>query len=145
MERDEVLGLMVRLADDYDALDLKSCSFPEAYSFVQLGLKQFKSAPPAMLILDQEERGTGLFFAIEGGTSFHLKRYLYHNLTSLVVSADNIPPKVSRLLKSTEADDKSVLPVDDVPSLKLGIHQGFYHRQNLLRENISQHHTIVQP
>ena len=123
LKQDQVQSLLSRLEDDCDALDLKSCSFPEAYSFIQLGLKQFKSEPPAMLILDQEERGSGLFFATEGGTSFHLRRYLYNNLTSLAVPADNVSEKVSRLLKSANVDDKDVLSIDEVPSLKLGIHQ----------------------
>ncbi len=121
LKRDDVVGLMSRLHNDSDALDLKSCPFPQACSLIQLGLKQFKSLPPAMLILDQEERGTGLFFLTEGN-SFKLKRHLYNNLTALTVAEANIPPKVSRLLKSAVADDENVLSVDKVPSLKLSAH-----------------------
>lgn len=122
LEQKKVLGLMSRLADDYDSLDLKSCSFTEACSFLKLGLKQFKIAPPAMLILDEEDQGAGLFFAMEDGTSFHLKRHLYNKLTSLSVSASSVPQKISRLLKSNEESDENVLLVDEVPSLKLSIH-----------------------
>ena len=121
LKRDLVVSLMSRLANDSDALDLKSCSFPEACCLIQLGLKQFKSWPPAMLILDQEERGTGLFFLTEGN-SFKLNRHLYNNLTGLTVSENNISPKVSRLLKSALADGENVLSIDKVPSLKLSPH-----------------------
>ncbi|MGK0310093.1 MAG: hypothetical protein ACJAT5_000086 [Lentimonas sp.] len=124
LKQDAVASLMSRLSNDHDALGLKSCSFLEACSFIQFGLKQFKSAPPAMLVLDQEDKGLGLFFAMEGGSSFHLKHLLYGNLTPLNVSDDNIPSKVSRLLKSAVADSESVLSVDEVPSLKLGANQG---------------------
>ena len=122
LKHEEVVGLLSRLADDYDSLDLKSCSFLDACSFLKLGLKQFKHTPPAMLILDQEEQGAGLFFAMEDGTSFHLKHKLYNKLASLSVSASNVPQKVSRLLKSKEDNEKGVLKVDEVPSLKLHVH-----------------------
>ena len=122
LRHDAVASLMSRLSDDYDALDLKSCSFLEACSFIQAGLKQFQATPPAMLVLDQEEKGLGLFFAIEGGSSFHLKRHLYGNLASLTVSDDSIPPKVSRLLKPLPGDSEGFISVDDVPSLKLRLH-----------------------
>ena len=125
LKPDAVAGLMTRLINDSDALDLKSCSFFEAYSFIQLGLKQFKSAPPAMIILDQEENGLGLFFSLKDGSSFHLKRHLYNNLTSLTVSEENIPPKVNRLLESITVNDNVVL-VDDAPSLKLGDQHGSF-------------------
>lgn len=121
LKRDSVVSLMSRLANDSDALDLKSCPFPEACCLIQLGLKQFKSWPPAMLILDQEERGTGLFFLTEGN-SFKLKRHLCNNLTALTVSENNIPPKVSRLLKTVVADGENILSIDKVPSLKLSPH-----------------------
>lgn len=132
LKRDEVLGLMNRLANDYDALDLKFCSFAEACNFILLGLKQFKSPPPAMLALDEEERGQGLFFATEAGTSFHLKRFLYNNLTSFVVPPGNISPKISRLLKSAEVGDKELLSIDEVPSLKLGIHEGSHNQKFII-------------
>ena len=119
LRHDAVASLMSRLSDDYDALDLKSCSFLEACSFIQAGLKQFQATPPAMLVLDQEEKGLGLFFATEGGSSFHLKRHLYGNLA---VSDDNISPKVSRLLKPLPGDNEGFISVDDVPSLKLRLH-----------------------
>ena len=122
LRRDAVASLMIRLANDYDALDLKSCSFLEACSFIKAGLKQFRSVPPAMLILDQEEKGLGLFFATEGGNSFHLKSHLYGNLASLNVSNDNVLPKVSRLLKSLPTDSESLVSIDQVPSLKLCLH-----------------------
>ncbi len=122
LKQEKVLGLMSRLADDYDSLDLKSCSFTEACSFLKLGLKQFKGAPPAMLVLDGEDQGTGLLFSMDDGTGFHLKHHLYGKLISLSVSAGNVPQKVSRLLKSDEESGEDLLLVDEVPSLKLGVH-----------------------
>lgn len=124
LERDKVLGFISRLVEDYDSFDLKSCPFKEACCLVKLGLRQFRDVPPAMLIFDQEERGTGLFFAAEAGTSFNLRRHLHNNLASLVVSADSVPPQVSRLLKSAGTDDEDFVSADKIPSLKLGTGNG---------------------
>ncbi len=137
LKRDEVMGLISRLVDEYDSFDLKSCPIVEACSFVQLGLKQFQSAPPAMLVLDHEENGTGLLFAVKDAVGFDLKRYLYGNLTSINVSADDVPQKVVRMLESAGLGDQDSISVDQVPSIKIGASESLISRKFLIPAIIS--------
>lgn len=129
LKRDKVSGLLSRLVDGYDSFDLELCTFENACSFLKLGLKQFQSSRPIMLILDNEERGIGLFFATGDGTSFDLKRCLHSKLTSLVVSTDNISSQVKRLLDSNRLKNKPILLIDEIPLLRLGGSQSIVSRK----------------
>lgn len=132
LKRPEITGLMSRLTEEHESLDLDSCSFLDACSFIKLGLKQFVSTPPAMLVLDEKENGLGLLFAVEGGSSFELRHQLYNSLTAIPVATAKIPPKVSRLLKSIEASSECPIEVDKVPSLKLSTHHSPINRKIIL-------------
>lgn len=132
-----ILGsLMTRLLDEHDVLNLQSCSYAEACVLVQVGLKQFKTLIPVMLVLDQADHGDAVLFAFNREAGFRIQRYLHGNLPSLSVKEANLSAQVIRLLGPSSVELEHSWALEDVPSLRLDVQAGDHPTLNLSRKHL---------
>lgn len=119
LSRSMLASLMTRLLDGHDSLNLQSCAYADACVLAQVGLQQFKSPVPVLLVFDHANHGQALMFAFDQALGFRMQRFLHGNLRLLSVAEDSVSPQVIRLLSPAKPDHS--WSITEVPTLKIDI------------------------